>query len=106
MKKFPKLQALLPTIEDAETMFEVHTGRSYDEARYRDAIASFNRVLSQAADAIVADDPDEGVRYLEEWRPKAKDDTWFGPEPVKFLLHILRNGAIPHASLPDESALR
>ncbi|TAL02897.1 MAG: hypothetical protein EPO08_05745 [Rhodospirillaceae bacterium] len=108
MTDFTHLQAMLPAIEAAEMKFDTRTRDAYDDATTIAATADFNKVLEQAALAIHSDLENRTLadQYVKDWRPKSEMDTWFGPEPVKFILHILRDGAVHRQGLPDESVNR
>ena len=108
MAQFPKLEAPLSDIERAESMFSTVLEHTYDDEKIANATAAYNRVLEQAAEAIKADldNPTLADEYLAEWRPKSRMDTWFGPEPLKYLQHILEEGALHQLGMPDKSSLR
>lgn len=104
---FPRLRALTSTIDEAEARYSMKTSKTYDHAKIAAAAADFNAVLEQAARAIAEDLGNDATAraYLEEWRPTSSTDTWFGPDPGKFLRHVLETGKVHRGLLPDQSAI-
>lgn len=109
MTNFPTLQAMFAEIESAGSIFEAKASQTYNDEKIAAAVIPFNAVLERAAAAILKDmgDPPDADTYIKEWKPRGRMDTWFGPEPVDFLRHLLAEGKLHRrGALPDESALR
>ncbi len=86
---------MLGEIEQAEAIYELKTARIYDEKVIAAATGEFNGVLKKAADAIVQDLNDGNAdKFLDEWRPRSPTDTWFGPQPGRFIHHLLSSGSV------------
>ncbi len=65
--------------------------------------------LRTEAAAVLSDlgDPSVVPHFMDDWRPRARLDTWFGPDPPHFLRHVLAEGKIHRRGvMPDEIALR
>ncbi|MCB2107479.1 MAG: hypothetical protein KDE14_07250 [Rhodobacteraceae bacterium] len=105
---FPSLVALLTQIEEAEEMFQIKTANTYDEAKIAAAAKTFNAILEKAAQALVVDmgDTPEARKYFDDWKPRTATDTWFGPQPGKFVRHAIETGKVHRGFLPDQSAVR
>lgn len=108
MTAYPQLQDLLARIEEAESRYETKTAKTYNEAVIAAAVAEYNAVLEQAAQALIEDlgTPSDADKILTHWRPETPTDTWFGPDPGDYLRDILRTGVIHRGELPDQTQNR
>jgi hypothetical protein len=107
MREFPKLEKMLPIVEEAEAIFERQTMETIDDAVVTRATAAFNLVLKQAALALLSDLKDKAqiAQYVGEWSPKSDVETWFGAEPMTFLRRIVRDQEIQPLGPPRASVV-